>query len=213
MDIVTFVKSFPIKSFTKNEVLLSINQATDTILILREGTVKVSSVDESGSERLLWIAGRYDVIPTESLFRPVTTAQYFYTAFSDGSAYAVSKKEFLEAASREPEIMFQVARGLSEHHDDLLGRLNSLEQPNLRSKILYMLQSLCIKFSGADIVQLHEVGLNLTHQDIADMVHATREATSIILKQLQEEELIDYTRQSFTVYCGKISDEIKAPVQ
>lgn len=211
MDIVEFVKSFPIKTFAKGEMLLNINQETDTILIVREGVVKVSSVDELGNERLLWIAGRYDIVPTENLFNAVTTTQYFYTAFSEGSAYEVGKKDLIDASTKDPRILSQLARGLSEHHDDLLSRLNSIEQPNLRTKILFMLHAICIKFSGAEIVHLHDIGLNLTHQDIADMVHATREATSIELKQLSDEGYIDYSRSSFTVFCKKIGDEIKAP--
>ena len=211
MDVVEFIKSFPLRDFSKGEVLLSADEEVDKILVIREGIVKVSSLDDQGNERLLWIAGRYDIVPTEGLFDRVTTTDYFYTAYCDGSAYVVSKDEFLEKSAQHADIMFQVARGLSEHHDDLLNRLNSVEQPNLRRKILFMLHALCVKFSGADSVKLHEIGLNLTHQDIADMVHATREATSIEMKKLLDEKLVKYTRTSFTVQAKKIAEEIETP--
>ena len=208
MDLVEFIKSFPVNSFIKGEALLSANEQTDTILLIREGIVKVTSFSDDGNERLLWLAGRYDIVPTESIFKSVTTPRYFYTAFSDGSAYVVNKKDLLDKAHSSIEVMTQVARGLSEHHDDLLSHLNGIEQSNLRGKILYVLQTVCEKFSGADVVALHEMGLNLTHQEIADMVHASREAVSIELKQLQKDGFVEYSRSSFTVYAAKIANEI-----
>lgn len=211
MNVIEYIKSFPIVEFSKGETLLNAGQETDKILVVREGTVKVVSIDDEGCEKLLWLAGRYDIVPGENLFSPHTTAIYFYTAFSSGSAYVVDKKDFLEKATRDAGIMTEVARGLSEHHDDLLGRLNSVEQPSLRLKILFMLDAICTKFSGSEVVKLHEIGLNLTHQDIADMVRATREATSIELKRLHDERFVRYSRSSFTVYAKKIADEIKVP--
>lgn len=211
LSIIEFVKSFPLQTFSKNEALLNADQPSDCILIVRDGAVKVSSFSDDGTEKILWLAGRYDIVPAEGLFSRSSTPRYFYTAFSDGSAYAVNKKEFLSVASANVGIMEQLTRGLSEHHDDLLERLNSVGQPNLRSKILFMLHALCEKFSGADVVHLHELGLNLTHQDIASMVDATREAVSIELKQLQYEGYVDYSRSTFTVFYGKVDDAIKAP--
>jgi len=212
MDIIDYIKSFPVRQFTKDEVLLSADEQTSEILIIREGIVKASSLDEAGRQKLLWIAGRYDIVPTEHLFAHTTTTQYFYTAYCDGSAYVVDKKSFLEKASDDAKVMSQIARGLSEHHDDLLSRLNSVEQSDVRSKILHSLYGICVKFASSDVVHLHELGLNLTHQDIADMVGATREAASIELKKLRDERLVKYSRSSFTVYAKRIADEIKAPV-
>lgn len=208
MELVEFIKSFPLRSFTKGEMLFSVGEQTDTILIIREGFVKVTSLSDEGSERLLWLAGRYDIVPTEGIIKPVTTPRYFYMAYSEGSVYVVNKKDLLEKANKSTAIMAQIARGLSEHHDDLLQHLDGIEQPTLRNKILYLLRTLCEKFSGADVVALHDIGLNLTHQDIADMVHASREAVSIELKQLQQEGFVAYSRSSFMVYAGKIAELI-----
>lgn len=212
MNLVEFIKSFPLQEFVKGEVLYDVGEVTSSILIIRDGIVKVTSLDDDGSEHLLWLAGRYDIVPTEGILKPHITPNYFYTAYSDGSAYAVNKKQLLDKANGDVAIMAQVARGLSEHHDDLLQHIKGIEQPNLRAKILYLLHILCEKFSGAEVVYLHELDLNLTHQDIADMVRASREAVSVELKQLQDEGFVDYSRSSFTVNAAKIAEQIIEPV-
>jgi CRP-like cAMP-binding protein len=209
MDIVEFVKSYPVRKFSKGEMLYAADVTTDAVMIIREGIVKVVAFSDEGNERLLWLAGRYDIVPTEQIIKSVTTPRFYYTAYSDGSAYEVKKKELLREATRHNEIMAQIARGLGEHHDDLLRHIDGIEQPNLRSKILYLLHTLCLKFSGSDVVALHEIGLKLTHQDIADMVHASREAVSIEMKQLQVEGYVEYTRSSFIVRAHKIATTIE----
>ena len=205
MHIIEFIKSFPLKRFDKDEIIIGADETTSSVYIIREGFVKVSSLDELGRQKLLWIAGRYDVVPGENLFNHSPTTKYFYTSFGQSSAYVVDKKIFLEKAHQDPTIMAQIAHGLSEHYDVLLDRVNSVEQSDVRSKILLTLQSLCAKFAVSETVHLHEIGLNLTQQDIADMVGATREATSVELKKLQKEELITYSRSSFVVYVDKIN--------
>lgn len=211
MDAVAFIKSFPVHTFQKGEIILNAAQETEQVYVIQSGAVKISSVNEDGVERLLSMAGKYDVVPAEKLFSPKVVTRYFYTAFCDVSVYVLDKKSFLEAAAKDLSILHQIARGMGDHYDDLLSRLHSVEQSTLKSKVLHMLHAFSTKFSAADVVHLHEIGLNLTHQDIADMVHATREATSIELKKLFDEGFITYDRSSFTVFVKKITQEISAP--
>ena len=211
MDIIDYIKTFPLQNFRKDEILLSPGDANKYLYAIRDGFVKVSSIDDSGRQKFLWVAGRYDIVPAENFFSK-NGLSYFYSAFSNGSMYAVDKSQFLEKAKTDATYMSQIAQGLSEHYDTLLGRVNEIEQSDLRTKIIHMLYNLSLKFDNTSIVRLHKMGLNLTHQDIADMVGASREATSIELKKLKTDGLIYYTRSSFTVFADIISEKINTPV-
>lgn len=208
MNVVEYIKAFPIKSFTKNEVLLNAGETCDRLFAIREGFAKISSLDDYGNQKLLWVVGRYDIVPLENLFQS-GQAHYFYTALSNGSMYVIDKKALLNETDKSPVLMGQIARGLSEHYDDLLSRMNGVEQSNIRSKIMYTLLNLANKFGASEAVDLNEIGLNITHQDIADMIGATRETTSVELKRLSDSGMIKYSRSSFEVFTDKISSEIK----
>jgi CRP-like cAMP-binding protein len=211
VDIVDYIKKFPLKTFDKDEIVLSPGDANNCLYAIRDGFIKVSSIDDTGRQKLLWIVGRYDMVPIENLFR-ATDVSYFYTAFGAGSMYVIDKTDFLKTAKQNVNYMAQIAQGLSEHHDNLLARLNSVEQSDLRTKILYVLYNVSVKFDSSSVVKLHDLGLNLTHQDIADMVGATRESTSIELKLMQQEKLIKYSRSSFTVYTDRIAQIVTTPM-
>jgi len=207
MSTIDFVKSLPVKKFHKDEVLITSDSPSDTFYAIREGYIKVVSIDDTGRQRILWIGGRYDILPLERFFTR-KTLQYEYIGFSDGSAYVISKPDFYRLLEERPESALEVARGMSEHLDDILEKLSAAGKSNIFQKILHTLHSLAIKFSSSDEVHLHELGLNLSHQDVADMIGASREAVSVELKKARESGYISYSRMTFTVYTDKIRKEL-----
>jgi CRP/FNR family transcriptional regulator len=207
LDIVDYVKSLPVRTFDKDELLLASGDASDTFFAVREGFIKATTTEESGRERLLWIAGRYDIAPLERFFTH-KILQYDYVGYTNGSAYVISKDDLHKVLREQPGAAFEIARGLSEHFDDVSERLSAIGKADVRSKLLHTLYNLSVKFSSGDITPLHELGLNLTHQDIADMIGASREVVSIELGKAREDGFVDYDRSTFTVNAARIRDEM-----
>lgn len=209
MDGVEYIKQFPIRTFERGEILLQQGDPLEFIMAIREGYVKITSINDAGIEKLLWIAGRYDFAPTEQLFSKQGQARYFYTAVTSGSYYAVEKSDLVARADQHPGIMSEIARGLSEHYDDLLQRIDTIDGLSVRERLIKTLLYLARRFSASDAVNLYEEGLRITHQDLAGMIGSTRETTSYALNDLRTEKLIDYDRKSFIVHTDKIEASIE----
>lgn len=203
MDVINFVKKYPIKSFTKGQMLISGGDTSDVLLALSSGYVKVTALDDAGNERLLWIAGRYDIVPTERLFSRHTPLQFFYTALSDGAAYQINKADFLAYATTDLRLMTEIATSMSTHYDDLLSRISSIEQTNVRDKLIATLRYLAERFSADTSVDLHQLGLKLTHKDLAEMIGSTRETTSLELQKLNKLGWISYDRTKFIIHLDR----------
>ena len=208
-ELSAFIKNYPVASFDKDQTILSAGDTTDVLYVVSSGFVKVLSSDAVANEQLLWLAGRLDVVPSEQLFSNSAKLAFSYTALSPVIAYKINKKDFLEFANTTPVVMQEIARGMSGHYDDLLLRLSSVTQASAREKLLYTLQNITERFSASDEVNLPEIGLHITHQDLAGLIHASRETVSIELKKLKDEEVIYYDRSTFIVYVSKILDCIE----
>jgi CRP/FNR family transcriptional regulator len=206
MDTINFIKQFPVVTFKKGDVLLSEGQLSDVLFAIRTGFVKVTSLEEDGAENLLWIEGRYDTVPTEKFFSLRDPIQFYYTALSDGSYYNIDKKAFLQLAHTNNELMAEIAKNMSNHYDDLLLRVQSVEQASVRKKIMSTLSYLAEKLSAGDTVDLVDNGLRLTHGDLAALVGSTRETVSLELNRLKEEALISYDKTKFVVYVSKLKN-------
>lgn len=178
-------------------------------MAIREGFVKITSISNSGAERLLWIAGRYDIVPTEQLFSKNAKVRYFYTALTKGSYYAVNKKDFLATAKTNPDLMIEIARGMSTHYDDFLEHIDAVDTATVKERLLRTLCYLSERLSGNAVVDLYAEGLRLTHQDFAAMIGSTRETTSLTLNELRQDGLISYSRKKFVVYVDDISEALE----
>lgn len=205
-DFVEALKRFPLRTFQKGETILQAGQPAHTLYAIRRGYAKVDSLSANGTQQLIWIASRYDMIPTESLFRQRGELLFFYTAMTDVEAYEIPKKTFLEMCDQNPSLVHETARALGEHYDDLLVRLRAVEQSNIHDKLIYTLHYIATRFSGEAVVRLSDCGLHFTHQDIAHMISATRETTAVELKRLKDVGLIDYSRTDFTIFVTKLEE-------
>jgi CRP-like cAMP-binding protein len=206
-DFISHIKTLPVRSFHKDELLLSSDDPSDTFLAIREGYVKATSTEDSGRERLLWLAGRYDIVPLERFFTH-KTLQYDYVGYTDGSANVVKKDWLLDLIEEHPSAAVEIAKGMSEHLDDISERLSAVGQADVRRKVLHSLYGLATKFSSQEVVELDKIGLNLTHQDIADMIGASREVVSTELSKAREDGFVSYSRSTFAVDTVKIRDTL-----
>lgn len=203
-DFLAFIKACPLVTFSKGEALPLQMAGIPTLWAIQSGFVKVASLDSAGHEQFLWIKGRLDVVPSERLFARNSSPDFFYSALGKVRAYKIAKADFLTHAKDNVEIMQEIARSMSDHYDDLLGRLRTTEENTVRNKLIHTLTHLAQKISANDSVDFHSEGLQLTQEDIARLISATRETTAIELKRLKDEQLIDYSRSYFIVHTMRL---------
>lgn len=199
MTTADFVKQYQLQEFAKGDIMLRDGEVSDILLAVKSGFIKVTSVDEAGNSRLIWIAGRYDIVPTEHLFLRRKPLDFFYTALSDCTAYRLDKQMFLKYARGNLSLMTDIAVAMSNHYDDLLARINSIEQATVRDRLLSTLCYLGERFGSDEIVDLHQVGLKLTHSDLAGMINSTRETTTSELHKLKISGCIEYDTTMFAI--------------
>ena len=211
MDFVEYIKSAPLKTFQRGEILLQKGSRTASLMAVRSGFVKVTSINDEGVERLVWIAGRYDLAPTERLFSKSGTVRFFYTALTDGSYYQLDKASFLKQASERPELMAEIAKGMSDHYDDLLQHIDAIDTASVKERLLRTLLYLSERLSADESVDLCDHGLILTHADFANLIGSTRETTSAMLGSLRREGFIEYSRKSCLVHASKIRALLSDP--
>lgn len=206
MNSVDYVKDSPLKTFQRGEVLVQKGEPTQFLMAIRTGFVKVTSINNDGVERLVWIAGRYDIAPTERLFARKGTVRFFYTALTDGSYYQLDKQDFLSTATEQPELMAEIARGMSDHYDSLLQHIDAIDASSVKERLLLTLLYLAERISAEDTVDLCEHGLILTHADFANLIGSTRETTSLAMNDLRKEGYIDYSRGRCIIFASTIRD-------
>lgn len=208
MNIANYIRDLTLKEFKRGELLLQKGDSSQQLMAIRDGFIKVTSINAAGVERLIWIAGRYDIAPTEQLFSKRGEVRFFYTALTDGSYYEMDKNELLTIANDDPQIMAEIAKNMSIHYDDFLQRIDAVDTATVKERLMRTLLYLAERLSADSAVDLYEYGLKVSHADLAAMIGSTRETTSLTLAELRTQGFLEYNRQKLTVYVDKLKIEL-----
>lgn len=201
-NIASFIRSQPAKTFAKNEVLLQQGDKPQAIYALRSGLIKISDISSDGCEQTLWFAKKYDVVPLEWLFDASQTSPFFYTAHTEVEVFVISKDDFLEHIRDNSKVLFEINRMISTKQKQLLQHIGATLKPKARDKITHMLYHLGLRFYEND--KTPNTTIQLTHQNIADLVGITRETASLELLTLKKEGFINYDKQGVTIHTPKL---------
>jgi len=200
-----FLATVPVKKFNKDDILAHQGDESEQIYIVKSGIIRCYDISLEGNQQLIWLLSKDEIFPFTLLFEIDEKIRFFYSAFSDAEVYVVNKTELADFLKSKPKVLFEICAEMTRKFDGLHHRVNATGKPKAREKILHTLAFIADRFN-ADEPQNKQVELSLplTHQDIADLVGLTRETTATTLKQLKDENFIDYENQRFLVHRDKI---------
>jgi CRP/FNR family transcriptional regulator len=169
------------------------------------GFIKAYDIASDGSEQLIWLAKRADVVPLEWLFAQDKTSPYFYAAFTDVEVYLIDKNALLENLKDNNEALMMAVEAITSKYTHVMSHLNAAQKPRARDKIMYLLQFIAARFSHKGRDDIDKVEVPLTHQDFANLVGLARETTTLELKKLKEQGLVDYDKNHFYIRSKKLA--------
>ncbi len=117
---------------------------------------------------------------------------------SDTLVCYVKKDMFFNFIKNKPTLVLQLNRLLSRKVIELELLVEELTFRSVMERIISLFIKLNEKF-GADYRGNVLINISLTHSDIASMIGATRESTTLALKKLREKELISSEKKKIII--------------
>ena len=165
------------KTFPKNTVLVTEGDHTDSFYIILSGKVKVYVSDEEGKEVVLGTYGPGDYFGEMVLDEGPRSASVMTLELS--SFAIISKAEINTFIARHPEMAIHIMKKLIQRARILTENVKSLALLDVYGRVARLLLSLATDRNGKLVI-----AENLTQQDLANRVGASREMISRILKDL-----------------------------
>jgi len=166
------------KSFAKNAILVSEGDPSDLFYLILKGQVKVFVSDEKGKEVLLNIQGPGEHFGEIAIIDAAPRSASVMT-IGPCQIAVVSKQGFERCLIEHPELAMSLIRNLVKRIRSLTDQVKGLALLDVYGRIAQTLTSLSKEHNGQMVI-----AQRLTHQDIANMVGASREMVSRILKDL-----------------------------
>ena len=179
------------RHFAKNEIVFHQDDPAAHVYLIASGTVKISIEDESGQEVVIALIRGGDVFGELALFdegqRSATV-----TALTETSTFALASRDFNEVISRNPQAMRQMLALLARRIRHSTGHIEDLVFLDLPGRVAKTLLDQNEILGNKGIVEL-------TQEDIAHFVGATRVAVNRTLVDLERRDIVTLGRGSIKI--------------
>ena len=181
------------KKFPRNTVLLSEGDITDSLYVIISGKVKTIINDENGREIILSISGPGEYFGEMALIDGEPRSATIVTR-EPCQMFVFSKEDLKGILRSNPDMIFTLLKGLVKRLRETDKKIESLALMDVYGRIAQLLMQMAVPQD--DVLVIDEP---LTHQEIANMVGASREMVSRILNELSRGDYISVDKKIITI--------------
>jgi CRP/FNR family transcriptional regulator len=176
-------------TYPKGATLFVEGQTPRGVFVLCSGKVKLSTSSADGKTLILRIADSGEVL---GLAAAVSGKPYQASAdvLEPAQANFISRNDFLNFLREHGEVALRVAQQLSENYHHALAEMKTIGLSHSASeKLARFILDWCAEHdkSGGEI----RVKLTLTHEEIAQMIGASRETVTRLLADFKKRQLLE----------------------
>ncbi len=194
----------PYRKFAAGEIIYHMEDPADALYFIRDGMVKVSMYFPNGKEMILGILGQYDIFG-ELLLLNSERRPNQAEAVTDTTLIVMPEQDFQKLLTEQPQIAMKFIRVMSTRlwqAQQFQAEVGAFDAPERLANLLMRLaQDFGVEGERGTIIDL-----NLTQQDLAKMIGATRETVSHSLARLLEYGAVRRRRSPITVNTEKLQE-------
>jgi CRP/FNR family cyclic AMP-dependent transcriptional regulator len=182
------------KKFARNTVLLSEGDITDSLYVIISGKVKTVITDENGREIILAISSAGDYFGEMALIDGEPRSATIITR-EPCQLFVFSRQDVREILRSNPDMVFTLLKGLIKRLRETDKKIESLALMDVYGRIAQLLMQMAVPKNDVQVIDEP-----LTHQEIANMVGASREMVSRILNELSRGGFISVEKKIITLH-------------
>ena len=176
-----------LKHFEAGETIVNMDSYIKHIPVVISGSIKVIRTEEDGREILL-----YYLTPGESCIVSILagmkneTSKIKAIVEEDADIMLIPADKAKEWVKKYPDWTEFIFYFFQKRFEELLDVVNSVAFQKIDTRLLHLIKQKTQLYQSKEI--------SVTHQQLADELGITREATSRVLKQMEKEHLLILSR-------------------
>ncbi len=181
------------KKFAKNTIIINEGDETDSLYIILSGKIKAFLSDEHGKEIILDMAGPGEYFGEVALLDEAPRSASVMT-LEPSSFLIISKDDFKNCVAKNPDIAISLIKELTHRIRVLTSSVKGLALRDVYGRVAETLLNLATEENGTLTISERP-----TQQELANMVGASREMVSRILKDLTSGGYIEVEDKKITI--------------
>lgn len=189
-------------SFKKNEIIIKQGAVTNNILFGKTGVYKLH-MEGAKHDIIMTLKRERSFLGLSNIFSKNNTHQYSVTALEDCTISYYDKKVFEEIISNNNPFAVEIIKYINHNFSRIMSRFLCVAQKNARGKVAEML--LCL---ASNLYEDNSFTLNMTRIELADFAGLSMENTIRILKEFNEDGMIDLDGKKIEIINQKVLEKV-----
>ncbi len=183
--------------YEKGQYIFQAGDPGNHVYILDDGRAKIFQVSAQGKEMILWFCLPGEVFGLTEVLRG-GVREVHAQACTPCSVYAISRKKFQSFLMDYPATSQQIIELLSCRMRVLGHMMMNLATDDVASRIVKLMMRLAARYQGDDRREI-SLDIPLTHQEIADMIGASRQTVTSVLGELRRRGILQVEGHCITI--------------
>ncbi len=197
-DMQTLGQICPPRPYTRGDRVYRRGDPAGNLHILLEGHVKLAQPSWLGHERVLAVCGPDDFFGENFLTGAETCVADAICLSERTVVCPVSREQFLEVATRLPNVVLTFAMVLAKKNAELEEKLHVMTQP-VQIRLARVMAELAVRLGDEVGDGVYHLKLDLKHDEIASMANASRVSATQAISRWRAQELVLGTRGDYRV--------------
>ena len=188
----------PIQFAKKGTILFNTGDPLGRLYLIKEGYIKIYRLSEEGRETTSYLLGPGQLLGIRTLLSKDDRTMHTAEAITNLKVQTISRRECFERITNDPEILIELLQSFRDRLALTEKKFESFVYASTTPRVAIFLSDCAEKFGikkGKGIL----IGLELTHQRIAEFVGAFRETVTLAIHRLEDEGIIQVERRKVTV--------------
>ena len=210
-DIAWLERHSRMRKLKRGEPIYLPSQSPDGVILVASGRVKICHSTPEGKQAIIDFVDAGEVFGELALLDSQQRDEYAEAA-EKTTLIMIPKGELQALVRKYPRIVISVTKLIGIRRQKVERRLRNLLFRSNRERVVHLLIELAEKYGepSDDGVVLK---IRLSHQEMASVIGSTRETVTVILGQLQNENLVTIARRRIAINdLAKLAKEVNEPV-
>jgi CRP-like cAMP-binding protein len=186
-----------LRTFKRGEIIYFPSEPGQTVLVLSRGRVKIKTLGADGKETILTFIEEGELFGELALVDSEPRNE-FAEAVEGAVVVAVPREDMLWLIGRRPDVALSVTKLLGLRRRRVENRLRNILFRSTRERVVALLLELLESY-GRQAEGHWEIRLKLSHQELGNLIGATRESVTLTLGRLQVERFLQVRRQQIVI--------------
>ncbi|GBE27843.1 MAG TPA: Crp/Fnr family transcriptional regulator [Bacteroidetes bacterium] len=195
------------KHYSKKEPIFLSRDPGDRVYLLKKGKVKIARLSVEGKELILAVLHSGEIFGEAALF-DANSRENMAETLEDAFICEINKRDFEVLLAKKPELVLRLTKLIGFRRRQLEMKIEDLIFKNVKARLARLLLNLSRTY-GIKKPSGILINIKLTHSEIANLIGASRETTTIYLNHFKQDGLIDFQKRKIILLA---SDKLQKKV-